>query len=494
MTITIELVLLVAAVLLILSVVSSTASNRLGVPTLILFLLIGMLAGSDGPGGIPFNDADLALSVGTIALAFILFSGGLDTEWRRIRPVLRPALLLANVGVLISTVLIGAFAALVLGFGWLKGFLIGAIVSSTDAAAVFAVMRTGNVNLEGDLEPLIELESGSNDPIAVFLTAGLTGLLTDASASIWGLVPQFVVQMTLGALGGYLCGRLAVVAINRLRLQQDGLYAVLTVAFVLLTFGATTTVGGNGFLAVYVAGVVMGNHTFLHKRSLLRFHDGLAWLMQIGMFLTLGLLVFPSQLPAVAGMGLALAVFVLLVARPLSVWAALIGSGLHLKAKLMVSWAGLRGAVPIVLATFPLLAGVDGAQTIFNLVFFIVLASVLVQGTSIGRVARWLGVQDATPHEYHYPLEFVPDISLESTLVELIVSPDSAARGKSIMQLGLSDGALVVLLRRGDEKIIPSGGTLLQAGDRVLLLASDEALSTVRVLLASTDDLQLPQE
>ncbi|RMD81740.1 MAG: potassium/proton antiporter, partial [Chloroflexi bacterium] len=392
-----EPLLLITGLLLAISVAATRASNRFGVPALLLFMAVGMLAGSDGPGGIAFTDAAAAQLIGVIALIYILFSGGLDPDWPIIKPVLTEGLILANVGVLVSSIIAATGARLILGFDWPLALLLGAIVSSTDAAAVFSVMRTRGIHLKHRLEPLIELESGSNDPIAVFLTIGLTQFLINPQASIISLVPTFIFQMVLGAAGGYAFGRLMIWVVNRIRLQQEGLYVVLTMALTLLTYGFTALIGGNGFLAVYLAGIVLGNANIVHKRSILRFHDGIAWLNQIAMFLILGLLVFPSQLPAVAGQGLAMALWLVFVARPLSVMIAIGWKRRSLAQLLMISWAGLRGAVPIVLATFPLLAGVPDAPHLFNLVFFIVLVSVLGQGVSISWVARRLGVMSTQP-------------------------------------------------------------------------------------------------
>ncbi len=483
--ITIEWALLVTALLLIFSVIASKASARVGVPALLIFLLIGMLAGPEGLGGIDFNDLWLAQSIGVVALALILFSGGLDTNWESIRSVLWSGLALANVGVVVSAVLVGGFAVLALGFAPLEGLLFGAIVSSTDAAAVFSVMRTRSVNLKGKLEPLIELESGSNDPIAVFLTIGLTGMMLDPTRSALDLVPTFVWQMTFGAAAGYGLGRAMVIIINRLRLSQEGLYPVLSLALVLLTYGLTTRLGGNGFLAVYIAGLTIGNRNFIHKRSLMRFHDGLAWLMQIGMFLTLGMLVIPSRLPPVLGSGVLAAVFLILAARPVGVFAALAFTKLGVAEKLMVAWAGLRGAVPIVLATFPLLAGLPRAEEIFNLVFFIVLLSVALQGTSVGAAARLLRLNAEKYVEYHYPLEFVPSVSARSQLIEILVRPDSPVAGCSLIDLNLPRGVLVVSINRQDDSVVPDGGTVLEVDDRVLMLAEREAFPRVRAIFGN---------
>lgn len=481
----IEYVLLGASILLIVSIIASKAASRLGIPTLLLFLFIGMLAGSDGLGGIYFDDPRLAQSIGVVALAYILFAGGLDTEWQSVRPVLWRGLTLSTLGVLITAVLLGWFATVALGFTWLEGLLLGAIVSSTDAAAVFAVLRSRSVGLRGHLKPLLELESGSNDPMAVFLTAGFTSLLVQPDAAITDLIPAFVQQMALGAGLGYVMGRGMVLLTNRARLEYEGLYPVLTLALVLLTYGATTVVEGNGFLAVYVAGLVMGNSTFVHKKSLMRFHDGVAWLMQIVMFLTLGLLVFPSRLPPIMGAGLLTAAFLMFVARPVAVFVALLPVRMALREKLMVAWVGLRGAVPIILATFPLLARVPQADLFFNLVFFIVLTSVLLQGTSIPFIARWLRVDAPFKRKFHSPLEFVPTVSVNSELAELVIPRGSPAVGRSIMELNLPPGALVVLVNRNDDTIVPNGATVLQAGDAVLVLVENDALPEVRRLVES---------
>ncbi len=483
MNISIEQIFLVASMLLILSVVASKASGRLGVPVLIVFLFIGMLAGSDGPGGIYFDDPALAQFIGVLALAFILFSGGLDTHWAVVRPVLWKGVGLATLGVLVTALAVGAVAAAVLRLTLLEGLLLGAVVSSTDAAAVFSVMRSKNVSLKGQLEPLLELESGSNDPMAVFLTLGLTRLLSVPAFSMLDLLPLFAQQMALGAAVGLGLGRAMTFLVNRLRLEYDGLYPVLTLSLVLLTYGAAAAVGGNGFLAVYLAGLVMGNSDFIHKKSLVRFHDGLAWLMQITMFLTLGLLVFPSRLVQVVPAGLLLAGFLMLVARPAGVLTSLLAARMNLREKSMVAWVGLRGAAPIVLATFPLLAGIPKADLIFNVVFFIVLTSVLLQGTTIPLVAQWLGVDAPMPPKRRRPLEFTQTGDLKGELVELVIPANSAVVGKQIVELALPEGALIVLLDRCDEHIIPGGGTVLQAEDTLLLLADQPALAALRSMI-----------
>jgi potassium/hydrogen antiporter len=474
-----EAILAIAAMLLIVSIFASKASNRTGVPALLIFLAIGMLTGSDGLGNIQFDNPALTQSVGVVALIFILFSGGLDSDWQRIRPVLAPGLALANLGVLISAALVGGFAVIVLGFDLLTGLLLGAIVSSTDAAAVFSVMRSRDVRLKGNLEPLIEFESGSNDPVAVLLTIGLTSLIA-GGGSIGALTLNFVIQMIVGTLAGYGFGRLATFVINRIRLHQEGLYAPLSIALVLLTYGGTALLGGNGFLAVYLAGLVLGNRDFVHHRSLARFHDGLAWLMQIAMFLTLGLQVFPSRLAPIAIAGLLASAFLIFVARPASVFLALAPWRFSMPDKLLISWTGLRGAVPIVMATYPLLAGVPSADTLFHLVFFIVLTSVLLQGTTIPTVARWLRLQNNNVPLFQYPQEFVPSVGEGSQLIELKVRTDSPARNQAIVDLKLPRAVLVIGIKRGDQQIVPSGSSVFEVGDRVILLAQREQIEVLR--------------
>jgi cell volume regulation protein A len=389
--------LLVSSLLLLLSILAWKVSNRLGIPALLLFLGIGMLAGSDGPGGIYFDNASVAQAVGVVALAFILFAGGLDTEWKLVRPALGGALALSTVGVLLTAAVVAVFALLLLHVSFLEGLLLGGIISATDAAAVFSVLGARKLNLSGKLTPLLELESGSNDPMAVFLTIGLTNLLATPHESVFALLLLFIQQMGIGAIFGLLLGWGAIHLIGRLKLEEAALYPVLTIALVLLAYGLTATLGGSGFLAVYLVGILLGNSAVQRVNRLTGFHDSLAWLMQIAMFLILGLLVFPSRLPAVFVSGLLITGVAIFIARPLSVLITLLPVKMSLREKLFVGWVGLRGAVPIVLATFPLLAGLSKASFLFDLVFFVVLASVLLQGTTVPFVARWLGVIAPAP-------------------------------------------------------------------------------------------------
>ena len=487
-----ESILLGISILLLLSVLASKASVKLGIPALVLFLLIGMFAGSEGPGGIEFDSPRLAQSVGVVALIFILFAGGFDTDWASVRPVLWQGVALSTLGVGLTAVLVAWFAVYVINFSLLEGLLLGSIVSSTDAAAVFAVLRSRNVGLKASLKSLLELESGSNDPMAVFLTIGFISLLTNKNASLMDLLPMFALQMPMGMVLGWIMGRASVLVINRFQLEYDGLYPVLSLSLVLLTYGLTDALGGNGFLAIYLAGLIMGNSRFVHKRSLMRFHDGLAWLMQITMFLALGLQVFPSRIIPIIGIGLVVSLFLMLIARPLSVFLTLAFTRMSLKEKTLISWGGLRGAVPIILGTFPILAAVPQAEMIFNVVFFIVVTSVLLQGTSLPVVARWLGLEAplASPPEYLLHLES-PD-SIRTGLAEITISSTSKAAGKQIVDLALPKEVVVMMVGRNQHAFIPTGRSLLQAHDKLLVFADRERLAETMKIMEAYDPHQIP--
>lgn len=473
----IESILLVGALLLIISVLTSKASGRLGIPALLLFIFVGMAAGSEGPGGIYFDDPWLTQLIGSAALALILFSGGLDTKWSRVRPVARPAILLATIGVSVTAVAVGLFCQAFLGFSLLEGILLGSIISSTDAAAVFSILRTRQIRLKGGLESLLEFESGSNDPMAVLLTITMTQLLIQPEASLATLAWMFVKQIVLGLLLGLFFGRLMLHLLNSANLVAEGLYPVLSTAAVLLIFSVSMVIGGNGYLVVYLAGLILGNSNFIHKRSLMRFHDGSAWMMQIVMFLTLGLLVFPSEVVPVAGTGLLVAICLMFIARPVSVFLTLAFERRSLREKLLLSWVGLRGAVPIILATYPLVAGIPNADLIFNIVFFVVLTSVLLQGTTISLAAKWLNLSEAEGeiNGAEPGLDWLE--KYDGQLKELTVSGQSAVRGKRLVDAAIPERTLVLLIQRQGEYLIPKGGTTFEEGDQVLVLGDDTALT-----------------
>lgn len=477
---TIEWVLFGVAGILLASVLASKVSDRFGVPSLLLFLALGVLAGSEGIGRIEFDDPALTQWVGIVALNLILFAGGLDTSWRDIRPVLWQGVSLASLGVVLTALGVGLAASYLLGFSLLEGLLLGAIVSSTDAAAVFSILRSKSLGLKGNLRPLLELESGSNDPMAVFLTIGLTAWLTVPSFAPESLAISLLVQIALGVALGLAFGWLLAWLANHLQLGFDGLYPVMTLSAVFVAYSLTTLLGGNGFLAVYITGIAARHHDFIHRRSLIRFHDGLAWLMQIGMFITLGLLVFPSEIVPVIGTGLLIALALMFVARPLGVFISLAFTKLNLREKLFVSWVGLRGAVPIILATYPLIAGVEHADQIFNIVFFVVLSSALVQGASIPFMARWLGVDEVAIKKPVYPIEFNPVRGFTDELKEIPIPEDSTCAGKTIVELALPEKLLVILIARENEFFVPNGGTTLLAGDTLIVLSDQESFDKVQ--------------
>lgn len=393
LSISTEVALLAIGGLLLATVLAGTLSSRFGLPALIGFLGLGMLAGVDGPGGISFDDYLLTQGVGVACLIFILFSGGLDTDWRAVRRVVGPAVILATLGVVISAGTIAVASVLILNLNWLQGALLGAVVASTDAAAVFAILRSTDLDLKGDIPALIELESGTNDPMAIFLVGAVLLLMATPGAPAIGLAGDFVLQMTMGGAIGFAAGWLIPEVLKRSHYRHGGLAFVISIAGALIAYGLSEVMGGNGFLAAYIAGLVSGNRAYAAKKIVSTFQDGMAWLAQVVMFLTLGLLVAPTNLIDVVVPGLAITFILMLVARPLSVFLCLAPfRQFGWRSKLFVSWAGLRGAVPIVLATFPIVAGVEGAFTIFNVVFFVVLLSSLIQGPSMNWMAARLRI------------------------------------------------------------------------------------------------------
>lgn len=466
-----ESILVIGGLLLVAGVAASKLSSRLGVPALLLFLGLGMLAGSEGLGGIAFDDPRIAQAIGTVALAFILFSGGFDTRWSDVRPVVPAAVLLATVGVAITAGVTGLTAFLVLGVPLETGLLVGAIVSSTDAAAVFAVLRSRSVGLKGRLRPLLEMESGSNDPMAILLTVALIEWITGGNMDLGSTVALFAQQLLVGLAGGVAFALLLVWGLRRVYLEQQGLYPIIVLATVALCYSSTALVGGSGFLAVYVAGLIIGNADIAHKRRLTEFGDAVAWFMQITLFLVLGLLVFPSQLLQVSIAAVVVLLALTFLGRPLAV-AICLPRGWSIGQRGLVAWVGLRGAAPILLATFPLVAGIENSSTIFDVVFFVVLLSVLLQGSTIPTVARWLRVDAPLAPAEPLSVEAVHQEGGELELVDFTVGADALAAGKRIVELDLPDKTLIVVLGRGDERVIPQGSTEVQAGDRLVVLTS----------------------
>ena len=371
MNLTADNILLIGSILLFISLFAGKTSSRFGVPILVLFLAIGMLAGSEGIGGIYFDNPKSTQFIGIIALNFILFSGGFDTDWKAIKPILWQGITLSTVGVLITAVTLGFFVWAVTDFTIYEGLLLGSIVSSTDSAAVFSILRSKGLALKGNLRPTLELESGSNDPMAYVLTIAFTGLVINQNAGLASVIPLFFSQIIIGGAMGLIIGKLSKTIINGIKLDYEGLYIVLMIAIMFFSYSSTNFIGGNGFLSVYLTAIFLGNQELIHKKKFIKSFDSFAWLMQIVLFLTLGLLVFPSEIVPIMGVGLIISAFLIIVARPLSVFLCLIPFKTEVRNKNFISWVGLRGAVPIVFATYPLLAGVEKAIMIFNIVLFI---------------------------------------------------------------------------------------------------------------------------
>ena len=473
MSLTIENILFTGSVLLFLSILAGKTSYKFGVPTLILFLLVGMLAGSDGLG-IQFNNPEIAQFIGIVSLNFILFSGGLDTSWKSIKPVLGKGIALSTVGVLLTASSVGVFVWLLTDFTIFEGLLLGAIVSSTDAAAVFSILRSKSLALKYRLRSTLELESGSNDPMAYVLTIAFLGLVLNPNQGVMSIIILFLQQMIIGGALGLLFGWLSKQAINRINLGFEGLYPVLVISLMFVTFSFTDLLGGNGFLAVYLCAVYLGQQELIHKNSILKMFDGLAWLMQIVLFLTLGLLVNPSEIIPLIGLGVAVSAFLIFVSRPLGVFLTLLPFKMKNRSRWYISWVGLRGAVPIVFATYPLIAGIDKAHMIFNLVFFISLTSVLIQGTTLSVVANWFKVSLPEKAKPKSPIDYIMNEAPKTEMTEVIIPDGNEIIGKKILEIGFPKNAIIAMLRRKGEYITPKGSTEIQAWDQLLVLSENK--------------------
>jgi len=487
MGISIEYILFILGLLLLVSIIAGKTSFRLGIPTLLFFLFTGILAGSEGIGKIPFEDPRIAQFIGVFALNYILFSGGFDTSWKDVRPILGQGIILATLGVLITAVSVGAAVWYFTDFSFLEALLLGSIVSSTDAAAVFSILRSKSVRLKGFLKPTLELESGSNDPMAYFLTTSVIAIIQAPGTSIWTIFPSFLIQFAIGGVLGLAMGKITKLVINRIKLDFDGLYPVLLVAMVILTFSITEFLHGNGFLAVYICGLFLGNQELIHKKSLIKFFDGIAWLMQIILFLALGLLVFPSQMMALFIPGLLISAFMIIIARPLAVWISLSVFKVTNRERWFISWVGLRGAVPIVFATYPMLHGIEKAPEIFNLVFFITIVSVLVQGTSLPAVSKWMNLALPEGLKRRLPSDIELSDNVKSLIKEVDIIPDIPVVGKKIYEIGFPETALIVMIKREGNFLTPNGSTVIEPYDQLVILAeTEESLSESLALVCPT--------
>ncbi len=481
MVFTAENILLIGSVLIFSSIIISKTGYRFGIPTLLLFLLVGMIFGSDGLG-LQFNSAEDAQFIGMIALSIILFSGGMDTKFQDIKPVLKPGIVLSTVGVLLTTVLTGVFIYFLSGLThtnieltMMASLLLAATMSSTDSASVFSLLRSQRMNLKENLRPMLELESGSNDPMAYMLTIVLIQIISSGSELSLAVVGRdLLVQFLIGGSVGYAFGRFAVWMVNRINLSNSSLYPILLLSIVFATFTITDLLKGNGYLAVYIAGVIVGNARLVYRKEINTFMNGLTWLFQIIMFLSLGLLVNPHEMLDIAAVALLIGLFMIVIARPVSVFACLLPfRNISNKARLFVSWVGLRGAVPIIFATYPVIAGIEGSQQLFNIVFFITLLSLVVQGMSISSFARWLHLdlpEEKEGNEFGVEL---PD-EIDTKLEDMTLTTEMLAGGNRLKDMNIPKGSLVMLVKRGNEFIIPNGQVELHAGDKLLFISENK--------------------
>ncbi|MBP1613467.1 MAG: potassium transporter [Bacteroidetes bacterium] len=475
-----ESMLLIGSILLIVSIAFGKTGYRFGVPALLLFLIVGMIFGSDGLG-LQFHNAKEAQSIGMIALSIILFSGGMDTEFSEIRPILPHGIVLSTVGVLLTTLFTGLFIWALSGLSFTNicfpvttSLLLAATMSSTDSASVFAILRSQKMNLKHNLRPMLEMESGSNDPMAYMLTIVLIQFIQLGGMGVGEILGSFAIQFIVGGVVGYLLGKLIILFLNKINIDNQSLYPILLLAFVFFTFAITDRLNGNGYLAVYIAGMLVGNNKIPYRKEISTFMDGLTWLFQIIMFLTLGLLVNPHEMLQVAVIATLIGLFMIVVGRPLSVFISLLPfRKMKFKSRLFVSWVGLRGAVPIIFATYPVVANVEGSNMIFNIVFFITIISLVLQGTTVSYVARLLHL--SSPLEKvgnEFGVELPEDI--DSKLSDMTVTSAMLEEAENLKNMNLPHGTLVMIVKRGDEFLIPNGSLKLQVGDKLLLISEKE--------------------
>lgn len=496
MSIKIELTILVFSVLFFLSILAGKASSKYGVPALLLFLAVGMLSGSDGLG-IEFENIYVAHIISTVALCIILFSGGMDTKISEVKPIMAQGVILATFGVFLTAVITGVFIWWVFGMtmesagiGFLTSLLLASTMSSTDSASVFSILRSKGLHLKNNLRPMLELESGSNDPMAYVLVVTIIGIIKVGGEPNYLLAAgTLLLQLGIGAVLGYFLGKFSVFVINRLSIGNDSLYPILVLTFCLFIFSATYFAKGNGFLAVYIGGLVIGNSKFIHKRSSMNFFDGLAWLSQLIMFLTLGLLVNPRELVPVIIPGLIISLLMIFVSRPATVFLSLLPfRKMPVRDKVYISWVGLRGAVPIIFAIIPLVEEVPHAQIIFNIVFFCTLISLLVQGTSLPLMAKWLNLSEKpryTRKMTDFDVDFSSDI--KSITTEIEVTSDILSNGNLLMNLPFPDNTIVVMVKRREKYFVPTGQSKLKVNDKMLIITDNH-----EALMDTYEKLEIP--
>lgn len=489
MTFTAENILLIGSVLLFVSIVVSKTGYKFGVPTLLLFLVVGMVFGTDG-FGLQFNDTGEAQFIGMVALSIILFSGGMDTKYKEIKPIIFPGIVLSTLGVLFTALLTGLFITFISDMSWTNihlplttSLLLAATMSSTDSASVFAILRSQKMNLKENLRPMLELESGSNDPMAFMLTIVLIQFIESTGMGPGTIALSFLTQFVVGGVVGYLLGKLLIYIINKIDIGNSSLYPILVVSFIFFTFSITDALKGNGYLAVYIAGMLVGNNKIVYRKEIASFMDGFSWLFQIIMFLTLGLLVNPHELLSIAPAAILIGVFMIVIGRPVSVFLCLTPfRKISLKAKHFVSWVGLRGAVPIIFATYPVMHNVPGANVIFNIVFFITILSLVIQGTSISFVANLLHLSTPLDDDSNQFGIELPE-ELNTHLFEVTVNDNMLRHGKTLKEVNTPQGTLVMLIKRDDQFLIPNGSLTLHVDDLLLLISEQDKTMTEQAAL-----------
>ena len=462
--------MITSGLVLIICITSSKVLYKFGVPMLLIFIVLGMLFGSDGLVGIYFDNYELASQLSSLALVFIMFYGGFGTNWNMAKPIAIPSILMSSLGVIITAILTGVFCHLVIKTSLLEGILIGSVVSSTDAASVFAVLRSQKLNLKGSLASLLEVESGSNDPIAYMITLIVLTIMKSAGdISVTSLISTILMQIICGLLIGIIFAKTAVFMIRRLNFEIEGFYTIFIMAMAILSYSVSVFISGNGYLSVYITGIIIGNSKIPRKKSIFHFFDGISWIMQIVLFFMLGLLAFPSRLLYVTKMSVLISLFMILIARPLATFIILTPFKFNVKEKLFVSWVGLRGAASAVFAIFAITYGVNIENDIFHIVFFIALFSVAIQGSLIPKVAKKLGLVDENDTET--VLKTFNDYTgeINTDLIEIKITKSNKWVNKAIMDANIPEEILIVMIKRENKILVPKGSTVIKDGDIMVL-------------------------
>ena len=465
--------MMICGLVLLISITASKVLYKFGVPILLVFIVLGMLFGSDGIVGIYFANYSLTNELCSIALVLIMFYGGFGTNWKVAKPSLKPALLMSTVGVIITTLLTGIFVSLILKVSILEGLLTGAVVASTDAASVFAILRSQKLNLKGSLASLLEVESGSNDPTAYMLTIAILTLMSSGSAS--GLIVIILEQVIFGILVGAILAKISVYILRNVDFEIKGFDTIFLTAIAIFAYALSEWLGGNGYLSVYLAGVIIGNSKIPHKKNLFYYFDGVSWIMQIALFFLLGLLSFPSKFNTVIGISMTISIFLVFIARPVATFLILKPFGYSRNEKLFVSWVGLRGAASLVFAIYAMTYGVKIENDIFHIIFFVALFSVAIQGTLIPVLAKKLDLVDNNTTVFKTFNDYTGEMS--SKLIELTIYKDSDWVNKSIMDADIPNEILIVMIKRKDEIIIPKGASIIEEGD--ILVLSGEGIENL---------------